>query len=259
MNKRLAVLIAAAILPAVAFAMPARARSARPVPGRTLPMSAESMPHHKFGSFGAALVGSAPVQPGPSAVAVDGATDTIYVVNGFNPDGPPGPAGDTVSVIDGRRCDARDVSRCRGPWPTVKVGNLPSSIAVDRATDTVYVTVNADSTVAVFNGATCNGRVTWGCRKPPAHVRVGPGPYGITTDDANHTVYVTNPGLTRPGTTMSMINTLTCDGSHLAGCARQKPSAVDVGALPTDVHVNQATHTVYVTTFGLRHDRQAAR
>jgi DNA-binding beta-propeller fold protein YncE len=185
-------------------------------------------------------------------VAVDQATDTIYVVNGFNPDGPPGPAGDTVSVIDGLRCDARDVSRCRGPWPTVKVGNLPSSIAVDQATDTVYVTVNADSTVAVFNGATCNGRVTWGCRQPPAHVRVGSGPYGITTDDANHTVYVTNPGLTSPGTTMSMINTLTCDGSHLAGCARQKPPAVDVGALPTDVHVNQATHTVYVTTFGPR-------
>ena len=36
-------------------------------------------------------------------------------------------AGDTVSVIDTRHCNADDVSRCQGPWPTVTVGNRPSS------------------------------------------------------------------------------------------------------------------------------------
>jgi DNA-binding beta-propeller fold protein YncE len=45
----------------------------------------------RFGSFGSALVGSAPVAPGPAAVAVDPATDTIYVASGnndnSNPDG----------------------------------------------------------------------------------------------------------------------------------------------------------------------------
>ena len=198
------------------------------------------------GSFGSALVGSAPVQPGPSAVAVDRATDTIYVANGLNINGPTSPGGDTVSVIDGRRCQARDVSRCKGPWPTVKVGNLPSSITVDQATDTVYVTILPSNKVAVFNGATCNSQVTWGCHQPPAHVRVGSGPFGIVADDANHTVYVSNGGLTSPGDTVSMINTLTCHGSHLGGCALQKPPTVDVGLNPSGVDVAPATHTVYV-------------
>jgi YVTN family beta-propeller protein len=200
------------------------------------------------GSFGSALVGSAPVQPGPSAVAVDLATNTIYAANGNNANGPTNPGGDTVSVIDGRRCDAGDVSRCKGPWPTVKVGNLPSSIAVDQATDTVYVTIIGSNTVAVFNGATCNGQVTAGCGQAPVHVRVGPGPFGIFADDANHTVYVGNPGPAFNEDTMSMINSRTCNGSDLAGCARQKPPAVPVAVGLDDFDVNQATHTAYVAT-----------
>jgi hypothetical protein len=40
-------------------------------------------------------------------------------------------------VIDDRRCSARDVSRCKGPWPTITVGNLPAGVAVDQKTDTV--------------------------------------------------------------------------------------------------------------------------
>jgi DNA-binding beta-propeller fold protein YncE len=192
------------------------------------------------------MVGSAPVQRGPSAVAVDPATNTIYVASGTNDDGPVSPGGDTVSVIDGRRCNARDVSKCKGPWPTVKVGKFPTTIAVDQATDTVYVTVLGGNTVAVFNGATCNGQVTWGCHRTPAHVRVGPGPFGIVADDANHTVYVGNPGLAFNKNTMSMINTRTCNGSDLAGCANQKPPAVPVGVGLEDFDVNQATHTVYV-------------
>jgi DNA-binding beta-propeller fold protein YncE len=166
-------------------------------------------PFTRSSGFGSALVGSAPVGNGLSAVALDAATHTIYVANGSNPSGP-NAGGNTVSVIDARHCNAQDVSHCKGPWPTIKVGDLPSSITVDQATDTVYVTIDGSNTVAVFNGATCNGRVTWGCHQPPAHVRVGPGPYGIFANDANHTVYVANPG----GTTVSMINTLTCNGSE---------------------------------------------
>jgi DNA-binding beta-propeller fold protein YncE len=178
-------------------------------------------------------------------VAVDGATDTIYVATGNNANGA-SPGGNTVSVIDGRRCQARDVSRCPGPWPTVRIGNLPSSITVDQATNTVYVTVDGNNTIAVFNGATCNARNTTGCGQSPAHVRVGPGPFGIFADDVNHTVYVANPGPTGSNNTMSMINTLTCYGSDLAGCAAQKPPTVPVGVGLADFDVNQATHTVYV-------------
>jgi DNA-binding beta-propeller fold protein YncE len=196
--------------------------------------------------FGSALLGSVPVRPGPSAVAVDQATNTIYVANGLNVDGPTPLGGDTVSVIDGRRCRASDVSRCKGPWPTIKVGNLPSTVAVDQATDTVYVTILSDNTVAVFNGATCNGRTSTGCGQMPAHVPVGPAPFGILADDANHTVYVGNPGLNFTEKTMSMINTLTCRGTDLAGCANQKPPMIPIAVAPGDFDLNPATHTIYV-------------
>ena len=127
--------------------------------------------------LGSALVGSAPVGNGPSELAVDAATHTIYVANGYNDNGP-NAGGNTVSVIDARHCQAMDVSRCQGPWPTITVGNLPSTIAVDTATDTVYVTDTGANTVSVFNGATCNALVTSGCGQRPATVRVGPGPLG---------------------------------------------------------------------------------
>jgi YVTN family beta-propeller protein len=214
--------------------------------GRALQPSRAAL--SQSGSFGSALVGSAPAQPGPSAVAVDQATNTIYVANGNNANGPTSPGGDTVSVIDGRRCDALDVSQCPGPWPTIKVGDLPSTIAVDQATDTVYVTIIGNNTVAVFNGATCNALDTSGCGQTPAHVQVGPGPFGIFADDTNHTVYVANPGPNFDKNTMSMINTLTCNAADLGRCASQTPARIPVAAGPSDFDVNQATHTVYVAT-----------
>lgn len=140
-----------------------------------------------FGPHGSALVGSTPTVAGPSELALDPATHTIYVTNGYNDNGP-NAGGDTLSVIDARHCQAQDLSACKGPWPTIKVGNLPSSIAIDQGTDTVYVTSVGDDTVSVFNGATCNAMNTSGCGQTPATVPVGvpdrpvrrPGqPYGV--------------------------------------------------------------------------------
>ena len=195
-----------------------------------------------FGSFGSALVGSAPVLPGPNGVAVDRATDTIYVAAGNNPDGN-NHGGDTVSVIDGRHCQASDVSRCRGPWPTVKVGNNPGAVTVDQVTGTVYVTNVGDSTVSVIDGATCNALVSSGCGQATATVPVGAGPDGIFADRADHTVYVANSG----DSTVSMIDSATCTGSDLAGCPSQPPPTVAVGGVPGDIDVNEVTHSVYVT------------
>jgi YVTN family beta-propeller protein len=194
--------------------------------------------------FGSALVGSAPVGNGPSTVAVDAATHTIYVANGFNANGSSA-GGDTVSVIDERRCQARDVSRCSGPWPTITVGNLPSTIAIDKNTDTVYVTNAGDNTVSVFNGAICNAEVTSGCDQTPASVPVGVGPLGIFADPANHTVYIANFDNTL-GDTVSMLNSATCNAADLAACPTEPVPTVNVGSAPDDVDVNQATHTVYV-------------
>ena len=124
------------------------------------------------GSLGTAQVSTAPTGIGASELAVDPATHTVYVTNGYNDNGPVGD-GDTVSVIDTRHCQAQDISRCHGPWPTITVGSLPSSIAVDEATGTVYVTNWGDNTVSVFDGATCNAMNTSGCAQQPATVPVG--------------------------------------------------------------------------------------
>jgi len=202
--------------------------------------------------LGSALVGSAPAGNGPSELALDPATHTIYVANGNNANGP-NAGGNTVSVIDERHCQALDVSRCAGPWPTITVGNLPSTIAIDQKTDTVYVTDSGDNAVSVFNGATCNALVTSGCGQKPATVPVGLAPLGIYADPANHTVYIANADNGQGGsTTVSMLDSATCNAAHLTGCPAKAPPTVGVGAAPDDVDVNQATHTVYVTTIGAR-------
>ena len=47
-----------------------------------------------------------------------------------------------------------------------------------------------------------------------------------------------------------MIDSATCNATDLAACPTTAPPTVDVGASPDDVEVDQATHTVYVTTIG---------
>ena len=192
---------------------------------------------------GSALVGSAPVGNGPGALAVDPATHTAYVANGFNNTGP-NAGGNTVSVIDTRHCDAQDVSHCQGPWPTITVGNLPSGIAIDEKTDTVYVINFGDNTVSVFNGATCNGEQPAGCGQTPATVPVGSGPIGIFADPANDTVYIPNVN----DQDVSMLDSATCNATRLAACPHTQLPVVNVGTFPDDADVSQSSHTVYVAT-----------
>ena len=183
-------------------------------------------------------------------MAVNPRTHTIYVTNGNAVDGP-NAGGDTVSVIDTSRCHAVDVSRCHGPWPTIVVGNrtpddLPSGVAVDVATDTVYVANAGANTVSVFDGATCNAVVTSGCGQLPAEVPVGAGPLALTIDPISDTVYVANSS----GTSVSMLDTRRCNAARLSGCPTTAPPAVDVAANPFNVDTDERSHTAYVTTIG---------
>jgi DNA-binding beta-propeller fold protein YncE len=200
-------------------------------------------------SLGSALVGSAPVGNGPSTIAINPLTHTIYVANGENANGP-NAGGNTVSMIDARHCRARDASGCKGPWPTITVGNLPAGIAVDERTDTVYVANVGDNTVSVFSGARCNAIVTSGCGHATVTVPVGAAPIEVFADAANHTAYVANSGGDADSTTVSMIDSATCNARHLSRCPTSAPPTVDVGAQPFDVDVDPGTHTAYVTTIG---------
>ena len=66
----------------------------------------------------------------PSLLAVDRVTHTIYVANTDD---------STVSVIDGNTCNGTDASGCGQTPPTVAVGSGPEGVAVNQATETIYV------------------------------------------------------------------------------------------------------------------------
>jgi DNA-binding beta-propeller fold protein YncE len=120
---------------------------------------------------------------------------------------------------------------------------------VSVKTDTVYApstgapTFNGH-TVAVINGATCNGTNHSGCGHLAATVNVGLAPLGVAVNDRTHTVYVTNNTLGDTPGTVSVINAAACNGSHTLGCAGRMPTA-PVGRSPGVIVVDTRTDIIY--------------
>jgi YVTN family beta-propeller protein len=173
------------------------------------------------------------VPGGPEFLAVDPQTDTVYVAD---------TGSGTVSVIDGSTCNASDTSGCAQAPATVSVGAGAFPIAVDPATNTVYVGVN--SGVAVIDGRTCNASDTSGCASRPALAAVGNQPAGISVDQATGTVYVSG----ETGS-VAVIGRSACDAADTAGCASASVT-VPVGTDPRGDAVDPASGTVYVTNAG---------
>jgi YVTN family beta-propeller protein len=177
------------------------------------------------------------VGDGPGIPDVNDATDTVYVPNYFD---------NTVSVIDGVKCNATVTSGCGQAPPTVTVGNNPEAVAVDPSTHTAYV-VNINSSgnysgsVSVVNAATCNAEVSSGCRQTPSTVAVGALPQTLTIDQATDVVFVANYF----DASVSVIDGATCNATLTIGCARTL-ATIPVGGLPYGPAVNEATRTVYV-------------
>ena len=140
-----------------------------------------------------------------------------------------------------KTCNATVTSGCGNIPPAVAVGSGPDGLAVDQATDTVYVANVGDNTVSVINGATCNATMTTGCGQNPPTIKVGVGPDGVAADQATDTIYVANGG----DNTVSVINGATCNATVTSGCG-QDPASVPMGGWPSNVTVNPATGTVYV-------------
>ena len=132
-----------------------------------------------------------PVGSAPSGVAVDTATHTVYVANqGDN----------TVSVLDASRCSASEATGCASPSATVHVGDGPTGVAIDQATDSVYVANNGGDTVSVIDGATCNAAHQTGCAGHASTLTVGNGPFAIGINPTTDTIYVTDNGAVSIGT-----------------------------------------------------------
>jgi DNA-binding beta-propeller fold protein YncE len=176
------------------------------------------------------------VGPGPFAIALNHATRSIYVTN---------VRGRTVSVIDGRRCNAVDVSGCGRRPANVDVGKTPGGIAVNARTNTIYVTGESSNDISVIDGRACNARLTRGCRATPARAVAGAGARGIAVDERTNTVYVANTA----ANTVTVIDGATCNGAVHTGCGK-RAAAAPVGVSPRRVAVDEVTDTVYVTNAG---------
>jgi DNA-binding beta-propeller fold protein YncE len=151
---------------------------------------------------------------GPQALDVDVATDTVYAANAGSGNG------DTVSVIDGGTCNAKNGTGCGQAPRTITVGSGAWWVAVDQASDTIYVANNNDGTVSVINGARCNASVTSGCGSTPPTVTTGASPQFVAVDPSSGTVFAVNQG----DNTLSVINIRTCKGTVTSGCGQRAPT-----------------------------------
>ena len=114
-------------------------------------------------------------------------------------------------------------------------------MAIDLATDTVYVANYADHTLSVINGATCNATVTSGCGQQPPAMITGISPKrAVAVDQATGAVFVDS----YYADAVDVFDGSTCDSTVTSGCD-QLPIAVPAGGQPVSVIVNPATDTVY--------------
>jgi DNA-binding beta-propeller fold protein YncE len=96
----------------------------------------------------------------------------------------------------------------------VRAGTGARGIAVNEATNTVYVANTVENTVSVIDGSTCNARVHTGCGRRAAVAPVGASPRRIAVDERTNTIYVTNAW----ANTVTMLNGRKCNGRVHSGC-----------------------------------------
>jgi DNA-binding beta-propeller fold protein YncE len=110
----------------------------------------------------------------------------------------------------------------------------------------VYVANNAQSgapaSVSVINGATCNGTDHSGCSQAPATAPAGLGAFGLAIDQAANKIIVASFA----DASVSVINGVTCNGTHTSGCARM-PAKKAAGSGAFWVAVSPCTATAYVS------------
>ena len=180
-----------------------------------------------------------PAGHGGIGIAVDGDSNTGYVANGS--DG-------RVTVLDGATCNARVHSGCAGPHPSVRVGSLPSHLALDPASHTLYVSnEGADApghTLSMINTQTCNAHGLSGCAGMQRTARTGGAPDGLVLDTRRHTLYVSNGA----DTTVSVVDTSSCNAVRATTCETLGP-VVRLAGFPVGGALDITTDTLLVPTW----------
>ncbi len=175
------------------------------------------------------VVAKIAVGTSPDAIAVNPATDRIYVVNNCGND-PNCASSGTVTVIDGATNNTT----------TVNVGYQPEAIAVNSVTNKIYVTnlcgndpnCSSPGTVTVIDGASNNTTA----------VNVGYEPKGVAVNPVTNQIYVAN----RCGSDSS------CDNGTVTAIdgATNNTATVNVGAHPGAIALNEVTNQIYVADGG---------
>jgi DNA-binding beta-propeller fold protein YncE len=172
-------------------------------------------------------------QQGYSALAVDPATNTIYL----------GTWNGGLLVIDGRTCNGTDISGCRKVLASVPVAGATSTIA--QAAGTLYVTSADPSLVTVIKTSTCSARDVSGCAGHLTVTRGGVDPLELAGDQAAHTLYVADGG----ENTVSMIDAAACGAASVSGCG-QVPASFPAGSTQLLLAVDPGSRTLYVVGAG---------
>ncbi len=168
----------------------------------------------------------------PTGIILDPVSGTIYVENGTS---------GSLSLIDGKTCNARDVRGCGQRVTPVTVGSDPVGGAVDPSTGTLYVASSSGS-VAVVDTHSCDAATRSSCHVGQVAVPVGANPQFLAIDEETHTIYVANVN----SNTLSVIDGMTCNAHSASGCSHPV-ATVQVGPGPFALAVNDLTHSIYVT------------
>src|SRR5437660_1384885 len=165
-----------------------------------------------------AVTGTVAVGVNPDGIAVDNATNKIYVSNYGNN----GTFPSTVSVINGtnNRLSA-----------TILVGVNPAGLGVNSVNNRIYVANYNSSNVSVIDGST---------NTVVATIVVGTHPSGVSVNIATNKVYVANSIDGTVSVVDGFSNTVVANVSF------------PLGTLPGAVGVDSVTNEVYVANSGLR-------
>jgi DNA-binding beta-propeller fold protein YncE len=98
-----------------------------------------------------------PVGLGPQGLVVDSDTHTLYVANQAFNDLP-----GTLSVIDTARCNGSTSSACSRSRPTIATALGPRALALDTARHTLYTANSGDATASIVRGGAEDVRVAVG-------------------------------------------------------------------------------------------------
>ena len=125
-----------------------------------------------------------------------------------------------VAAVSG--CDAINTSACRHDAPSVSHDH-DFLAAIDPATNTIYASSTTARAIDVLNALTCRAGHLAACA-PVAEIPIGETGAGVgAIDDVTHTLYVSG------ASSISVINTATCNAADTTGC-RAKAPTIPIGA-----------------------------